>query len=95
MHLKIVGFVALAWGIGRELHLRNDISQSLFNMRFCKYTLFELGRCRFGSEGRFFKRAPFEVLLVAAALDLSLVTLLARWLRLIALQPLCFTSHTT
>ena len=95
VHLKILGFVVLAWGIVRRLPLRKNISQYILSIRFCKYTLLKLWRCRFGSEGRFFKGAPFEVLLIAAALDLPLVTLLARWLRLIALQPFRFASHTT
>lgn len=46
-----------------------------------------------GHEVRFFERTPFEVLLVASALNVPFVTLLAGRLCLITFQPLCLARN--
>ena len=37
VHVKILGFVVLAWGIVRGLPLHKNISKYIFSTRFCKY----------------------------------------------------------
>lgn len=58
-------------------------------------TLFQCRRGGLRRKGRLLKRAPFEVFLVATAVDLTFMTLLTGRFGLVALQPLRFAGHTT